>query len=162
MQQTSLDRWLRKKFIYINRVYSNTLPNGSFPFGTRVEEAPEESGGRYLYKISTRSERVLRGITDQLEAENITYTSRVEDRRTILNRLFNHPHKSFTMRLAWLSFGLAGLVFSLSGIPQKIWAWANDEEEEVEEALVQEKSEEDVRIYHEDDGMFELDRQKLE
>ena len=160
MQQTSLDRWLRKKFIYINRVYCNTLPQGSLPFGVGVEEAPEESGGRYLYKISTRSERVLGRITEQLESENITYTSRVEDRRTPLNWLFNHPHKSFTMRLIWVLIGLAGTAFSLSGMPQKIWAVLN-EEEVPEEELVQEKPEQDVRIYHNDGGMFELDRQKL-
>lgn len=158
MQQTSLDRWLRKKFIFIHRVYCNTLPR-SLPFGIKIEDAPEESGGRYLYKLSTRSDRVLGEIANALEAENITFTSRVEDRSTPLNWLFNHPHKSFTFRMVWGLIALAGLLFSISGMPQKIWAMLIEEETVVEEELV-EKKEEDIRIYHQDEQMFEIDRQK--
>jgi hypothetical protein len=157
MQQTALDQWLRKKFIFINRVYCNTLPQ-SLPFGLTVEEAPEESGGRYLYKLSTRSERVLEDISQQLEDENIIFTSRVEDRDTPFNWLFNHPHKSFTYRAMWTLIAIGGAIFSLSGMPQKVWAMLT--EEEVEEELV-EKREEDNRVYHVDEQMFELDRQKL-
>jgi hypothetical protein len=158
MQQTQFDRWLRKKFIYINRIYCNTLPHG-LPTGLRIEEAPEESGGRYLYKLSTRSDRVLAEVTYLLEAENITYTARVEDRRTFWNRLFNHPQKSFSFRVAWALIAVAGLIFSLSGMPQEIWAKLT--EEEVEEELVsQPKKEEDIRVYQFEDKMYEIDRQK--
>ena len=158
MQQTQFDRWLRKKFIYINRIYCNTLPPG-LPHGLKIEEAPEESGGRYLYKLSTRSDRVLGEATCLLDAENITYTARVEDRKTIWNRLFNHPQKSFSFRVAWALVGVAGLVFSLSGLPQEIWARLTDEV--VEEELVNlPKKEEDIRVHQFEDKIFDLDQQK--
>ena len=153
MQQTALDRWLRKKFIYITRIYCNTLP-GEIPPGLRVEEAPEESGGRYLYKLTACSERVVNQVADAMRMDNITYTSRVEDRKVWYGRWLNDPRKSFTYRMAWLGFALAGLAFSVLGGPQKLWSLMDDqpEEEVVEAAPAQ------TKIYHKSDTLLEIDR----
>ncbi len=156
MQQTALDRWLRRKFIYITRIYCNTLP-GKFPPGLTIEEAPEESGGRYLYKLTVDSDRVLASVVEEMRSQNITYTSRIEDKKVWYGRFLNDPHKSFTFRCAWIMFGLAGLIFSLSGIPQKLWNQLANEEvvEEVVEA-----QDEDVKIFHKRDTLMEIDRVK--
>lgn len=153
MQQTAFDRWLRKKFIYITRIYCNTLPS-EIPPGLRVEEAPEESGGRYLYKISSSSERLVNRVADAMRMENITYTSRVEDKQAWYSRWLNDPRKSFTYRLAWMGVGLAGLAFSVLGGPQKLWSIINEEEpEEVAKAAPAE-----VKVYHKTTSLMEIDR----
>lgn len=154
MQQTKLDLWLRRKFVYINRVYCNTLPD-LLPLGLQVEEAPEESGGRYLYKLTTRSERILKDLVQALELQNITYTSRVDDIHAWYTRFLNNPHKSFTFTMVWAMIGFTGFVFAISGAPQKIWAALMDEEEEVAEEA---KPEQDAKIYHKADIMREIDR----
>ena len=151
MQQTIFDQWLRKKLIYINRVYCNTLP-GSLPLGLQVEEAPDESGGRYLYKLSTRSETVLEELSEALQSENITYTSRVEDRKVWYNRWLNNPHKSFTYRMAWLGILFSIVIFILSGAPMRIWEKLTEEEAAVEE--VNDKA----RVFYRGNADYEIDR----
>ena len=148
MQQTKLDQWLRKKLIYINRVYCNTLPE-KLPFGLQLEEAPEESGGRYLYKLSTRSETVLADLAKALRRENITYTSRIEDRQVWFHGLLNNPHKSFTYRMAWLGIYAGIAIFILSGAPLKIWRNLNEKEGEVDPA---------ARVYLRGKTDYEIDK----
>lgn len=150
MQQTTLDQWLRRKLIYINRIYCNTLP-GSLPMGLQVEEAPDESGGRYLYKLSTRSEAVLSELAESMRRENITYTSRVEDRQVWYNGLLNNPHKSFTWRIAWLGIYAGLAIFILSGAPLKIWSRLSGEE-------VAEETDESARVYYRSGSDYEIDR----
>ena len=165
MQQTDLDRWLRKKFIYITRIYCNTLPR-ELPSGLLVEEAPEESGGRYLYKLSTRSEKLIERVSEALQAENITYTARVEDRQTPLNWLLNNPHKSFSMRMLWAVIAAAGLVFALSGAPQAIWARVSHKPEHSGSLVDQDneatqKAKDDTLIYRKDSrDLMEIDKRK--
>lgn len=159
MQQTPLDRWLRKKFIYITRIYCNTLPT-SLPTGLDVEEAPEESGGRFLYKMSTRSEGVLQEVLQSMRDANITYTSRVEDRNVWYSRYLNNPHKSFTYRCVWVTMGLSGLILSLSGLPQKLLAHLLDDGQAIEEVVEAPVSEE-TKIFHKgDQSTIEIDRVK--
>lgn len=147
---------MRRKFIYMNRVYCNTLPD-QLPLGLLVEEAPEESGGRYLYKISTRSEELLKAVVHSLEMQNITYTSRVDDRQVWYTKYLNDPHKSFTFRVVWILIAVFGLVFSISGAPQAIWRSLVDEEP-VEE--VAGPTSEDAKVYHKEGSLREIDRVK--
>lgn len=156
MQQTQLDLWLRRRFVYINRVYCNTLPE-RLPLGLLVEEAPEESGGRYLYKLTTRSEPVLKDLVQALEMQNITYTSRVDDLEAWYTKYLNNPHKSFTFSMVWVLFGVMGFIFAVSGAPQKIWAALMDEEKT--EEVIAEK-EEDAKVFHKKEGLYEIDRVK--
>ncbi len=158
MQQTPLDRWLRKKFIYITRIYCNTLPT-DLPPGLTVEEAPEESGGRYLYKLSTTSDKLLERVVDQMRNQNVTYTSRVEDRKVWYGRLLNNPNKSFTYRCVWAGLAISGLVLSLSGLPQRLLEHLLAEEEVIEE-VVEGATSEEVKIFHKRDNLVEIDRVK--
>lgn len=155
MQQTNIDLWLRRKFIYITRVYCNTLPD-KLPLGLLVEEAPEESGGRYLYKLTTRSEKLVNELVEVLKINNITYTTRVEDRDVWMAKWLNNPHQSFTFRMAWYMVGVIFLIFVLAGGPQKIWAALNEEETPVEEVAKETSGE--AKIFQKKDGMREIDR----
>ncbi|MCB1063130.1 MAG: hypothetical protein KDN20_09440 [Verrucomicrobiae bacterium] len=157
MQQTPLDRWLRRKFIYITRVYCNTLP-GDLPPGLTVEEAPEESGGRYLYKMTVSNDAVLKAVVEELQSRNITYTSRVEDRNVWYGKFLNNPHKSFTYRCTWIMIGMTGLIFAISGAPGKIWDSLADEE--VEEEVVAESQDENVKIFQKRETLIEIDSVK--
>lgn len=120
MQQTNLDRWLRKKYVYSTNVYCNTLPR-VVPDDVVVEETTDEAGGMYLYRLKAPTDAVLNELTARLEVENITYTSRVADETAATGKLFNNPHKSFTMQVAWLVFILVIVGFIASGIPTKLW-----------------------------------------
>jgi len=122
MQQTSFDRWLQRRFVHQTRFYCNTLPR-ALPRSVLLDENDAEKGGRYLYRITARDEGVIRQITSALEAENITYTSRVADRAGIAARLFSNPNRSFTMSVLWISFGILFLVLVLSGLPGEAWQW---------------------------------------
>jgi len=64
---------------------------------------------------------MLTELATLLEAENITYTSRVEDRGGLPNKLFNNPNRSFTMQLAWLILIMVIVALSLSGLPVRLW-----------------------------------------
>ncbi|MCB1077228.1 MAG: hypothetical protein KDM63_02130 [Verrucomicrobiae bacterium] len=156
MQQTNLDLWLRRKFVYITRVYCNTLPE-RIPLGMVVEEAPEESGGRYLYKLSTRSENLLRELVSSLETANITYTSRVEDRQVWFTKLLTDPHRSFTFRVVWVIIVFCIAMFLLLGGPQKIWAKLTEEEKPKEE---KKEVSDEAKVFKKTDAMYEIDRVK--
>ena len=109
----------------------------------------EESGGRYLYKLSTRSETVLAELAEALRRENITYTSRIEDRQVWFHGLLNNPHKSFTYRMAWLGIYAGIAIFILSGAPLKIWQKLNEKEGEVDPA---------ARVYFRGKTDYEIDK----
>lgn len=155
MQQTAIDRWLRKKFIYITRVYCNTLPN-DIPPGMLVEESPEESGGRFLYKLSTRSDKDLAEFVEAMSYQNITYTSRVEDRPVWYARYLNNPHKSVTYQMIWVAIGIVFLTVCVTGGPQKLWAYLTAEEVVAEE-IVEAPVNDEIKVYHKRDSMIEID-----
>ncbi|MAB77436.1 MAG: hypothetical protein CMO47_13390 [Verrucomicrobiales bacterium] len=120
MQQTSFDRYLARKFLHVSHVYCNTLPK-NLPRGISVEESPEGSGARYLYRVTPSNEKALNELTTNLEAENITFTSRITDKQGIPNKLFNNPNKSFTMQVAWLILLIALISIAVSGLPVYLW-----------------------------------------
>ena len=120
MQQTNLDRWLRKKYVYTTHVYCNTLPR-ALPDDVVVDETTEEAGGMYLYRLLVPNDAALNELTARLEVENITYTSRVADETAASGKFFNNPNKSFTMQLAWLIFVLIIVGIIASGIPTRLW-----------------------------------------
>ena len=120
MQQTSFDRYLARKYLHVAQVYCNTLPQ-SLPEGITVEESTEESGTRYLYRITADSDKALKALTKNLEVENITFTSRIADKQGLPNKLFNNPNKSFTMQVAWLIVIMAIISLVASGLPVRLW-----------------------------------------
>lgn len=120
MQQTSFDRYLARKYLHVSHVYCNTLPQ-DLPRGVKVEETTEESGTRYLYRMTPANDKVLKELTKNLEAENITFTSRIADKQGIPNKLFNNPNKSFTMQVAWLILLIAVISVAASGLPVYLW-----------------------------------------
>jgi len=120
MQQTALDRTLKRKFVYYTHVYCNTLPH-SLPPKVLLEETTPEMGSLYLYRITVQNERLLNEVTARLEVENITYTSRVAERQGLRQKTFGNPHKSFTMQVAWAVFILILIGVVLSGLPGYLW-----------------------------------------
>lgn len=120
MQQTTFDRYLRKKYVLYSQVYCNTLPR-EIPPNISVEETTKDTGGRYLYRLTTTDEVALVEVSKRLESENITYTSRVGEKSGLAARLFNDPFKSFTYRVAWIIFIIIILSIILSGLPVYIW-----------------------------------------
>ena len=129
MQKTKLDRWLRKEFVYICRVYCNTLPQ-DVPHGVVLEEANDDSGGRYRYCFTVHNDRQMSELTAHLEVANITYTSRVSEKGGTVDKLFNDPEKSFSLQMAWMVFILIILAFAFSGIPVRIWQHLSAEEDD--------------------------------
>ncbi|MCB1206681.1 MAG: hypothetical protein KDN18_20655 [Verrucomicrobiae bacterium] len=129
MQQTALDRWLRKEFVYICKVYCNTLPQ-DVPPGVLLEETSEESGGRYRYCFTVHNDQQMSELTARLEVANITYTSRVSERTGSTKKLFNNPEKSFSLQVAWAIFILIIVTIAFSGIPVRLWKYLSAEEED--------------------------------
>ncbi|HRQ87839.1 MAG TPA: hypothetical protein PLA50_03515 [Bacteroidia bacterium] len=120
MQQTAIDRWLRKEFVYVSKVFTNTLPS-HLPAKVRLEESGSESDGRYRYRFTAADDRQLSELTALLEMENITYTTRVFERGGMAGKLFNDPNKSFTLRVAWILFTLFIISIITSGLPIRLW-----------------------------------------
>lgn len=117
MQHTKLDRWLCRKFVHINQIYFNTMPD-NLPQGLDVKEAEEESGARYRYRATTRSEGLAREACDTFAAQSITYTARVDQLDTPLARFLGNPKRSVTMLMVWIGLILLGVLFILSGVTQ--------------------------------------------
>ena len=128
MQQTSLDRWLRKKYVYKTNIFTNTLPQ-DIPPGVTVEETSEEMGGMYLYRFTAKTEQQLNELTARLEMANITYTSRVIGSSGTSEKLFGNPNKSFTMQVSWVIFIIAVLAIIFSGLPVHLWKTLSVEDE---------------------------------
>lgn len=120
MQQTSIDRWLQKKFVYISRVYTNSLPS-YVPAGVELEDAGDGSMGLYRYCFTVQNDKQMSELTANLEVANITYTSRVSERGGWAGKLFNDPTKSFTLRIAWIAFTIFILSIIFSGLPVRLW-----------------------------------------
>lgn len=120
MQQTSFDRWLRKKYVYLTYVYANSVPR-TIPDGVTMEETTQETGGMYLYRFGCPTDQLLNELTARLEVENITYTSRIAHGDGLNHKLFDNPNSSFTMQLAWLIFTIVIAAIMFSGLPKKLW-----------------------------------------
>lgn len=131
MQQTSFDRYLTNKYVHVTQVYCNSLPP-NLPQRVIQEETSVESGSRYRYRLTANNDKVLAELATLLEAENITYTSRVEDRGGLPSKLFNNPNRSFTMQLAWLILITVIVALSLSGLPARLWQTLSADLEEFE------------------------------
>lgn len=129
MQQTSIDRWLRKEFVYVCKVYCNTLPQ-DIPSGVVLEETSDDSGGRYRYCFTVHNDRQMCELTANLEVANITYTSRVSEREGTCGKMFNNPEKSFTLQVAWILLIVTIIVIAFSGLPVRLWTYLSAEEEE--------------------------------
>lgn len=128
MQQTSIDRFLRKKYVYVTYVYTNTLPR-ALPYGVTVDETTAEMGSMYLYRLTAVTDAQLNELTARLEVENITYTSRIADQKGVSDKMFNNSHRSFTMQIAWLIFIIAILAIIFSGLPVYLWKTLSVKEE---------------------------------
>ena len=139
MQKTGLDRWLQKKYIYVTQVYCNTLPH-HIPSGVDLDETTEETGGRYLYRFTTRNDRELNELTAHLEVENITYTSRIGKCGGFKAKLFNDPQKSFTMGVFWVIFIIIILAVIFSGLPVKLWNELSADDSEPAQANIEHHS----------------------
>ena len=111
---------MKRKFVQQTQVYCNTLPY-SIPNGVIVDETTEESGGRYLYRLTPENDTILTELTAHLEVANITYTARVKEKQGTPNRLFNNPNQSFTMQIAWIILIIVIISIFAARIPQKIW-----------------------------------------
>lgn len=131
MQQTSIDRWLRRQFVYVCTIYCNSLPEEMIPKGVRVDDAGDGNPGRYRYCLTVSNDRQLRQLASALELAGITYTSRVTERGGAVGRLFNHPDKSFTLQIAWIAFMAIIIAVAISGLPIRLWIYlsADDAEE---------------------------------
>lgn len=128
---------MREKYSFITYVFSNTKPQG-VPKGVRVEELDREQGAPYKYKFSSRKYHLIRALAERLESENITYTSRVADRKVWYGKWINDPKKSFSYRLVWIAFLIALGCLAISPAPKVIWKYVNTEEDpkNPEESLV--------------------------
>ncbi len=122
MQQTKLDRWLRSKYAYTTHVYANTKP-ATLSSDVTVEEYAPELGKPYRYRITSADDAVIEELTAQLSRENITYTSRVEDRDEWYSKWINNPQKSFTYRLVWLVAFLLFVGIAVSPLPRLVWSF---------------------------------------
>src|SRR5690606_30858547 len=120
MQQTKLDRALQRRFVQRTQVFCNTLPY-HIPHGVQVDETNEESGSRYLYRLTAPNDAALNGLTARREFANITYTARITDRVGLSAKLFNIPNRSFTMRVAWVIFTIVILSIMFSCLPLRMW-----------------------------------------
>lgn len=129
MQQTPLDRWLRKEFVYVCKIYCNYLP-ADLPEGVHLDDAGDESPGRYRYCFTVRNDRQMSELTARLEIANITYTSRVAERGGTAGKLFNNPDKSFTLQIAWLVLIFFIIAISFSGLPVRLWKYLSAEDGE--------------------------------
>lgn len=120
MQQTKFDRLMQRKFVQRTQVFCNTLPY-AIPDGVQVDETTEESGGRYLYRLTAPNDAALNELTAHLEVANITYTARIKEEGGLAGKMFNNPNKSFTMQIAWAIFTIIIAAILFSGLPVKIW-----------------------------------------
>ena len=93
------------------------MPEG-LPDDLDLQEAPPESGARYKYRATTRSEEIAKEACATFSEQNITYTARVEERDTPLARFVGNPRRSVTMLLLSLFLLFMSIAFAISGIPQ--------------------------------------------
>ncbi len=157
MQQTPFDQWLRRKFLYVTQIYCNTLPEG-LPSELPIEEAGEESGGRFRYTMTTRDEEIVAETVECFRMQTITYTSRVYDRDVWFAKYLNSRQKSMTFRVVWLLICLTFVGFIVSGLPIRIYDYlVSDEEEEVEEVEINDPAD-DIRISTVGATVLEIDR----
>ena len=133
MQHTKLDRWLIRKFVHINHIYFNTMPEG-LPGDLDIEEAPEESGSSYQYRATTRDEDTAHEACEVFSEQNITYTARIEKMDTSFARFVGNPKRSVTILFMTIGLALMGLLFAFSGIPRAFISNMLAEKETVDEA----------------------------
>ena len=141
-QHTKLDRWLWRRFVHINQIYFNTMPT-TFPGGLDLMESDPESGAKYRFRATTRSEYAAQELCDLFLASNITYTARVQERDTPFAKFVGNPNRSVTMLMVWTFLTLLGIIFVLSGATQMVISKAMEDKDAT---LEQDKVDRDRRI----------------
>ncbi len=127
MQQTKLDRHLRQKYSFVTHVFSNTKPK-EIPRGIRCEELDRQKGAPYRFRFSSRKYELIARLALSLESENITYTSRVVDRKVWYGKWINNPRNSFTYRMVWIGLFVVIVAVALSPLPGMLMAYIEAEE----------------------------------
>ena len=95
------------------------MPEG-LPRDLEIVEAGEESGARYKFRGTTRDEELAHEVSELFVSQNITYTARVDELDTFLAKFVGNPKRSITMMVIWISLGIFGAFFAISGIPQMV------------------------------------------
>ena len=101
MQLTSIDRWLRERFIYRTHVYTMRLPDGGLPSEVLVEELEETPNRRYRYRLIVNAKRDVESLLGVLRAGNLMFATRVVETNPWYKPIIAPVGKSFFFRVFW-------------------------------------------------------------
>jgi len=106
MQQTSLDNWIKRKYVFCYGVLLSTLPS-RIPAAAKVEPAEHAS---YRFLVVCVSEEQFNALIDTCRHEMISYAPHIRNRTGMVAHLLCPPnHDSFTMRLFWNMLRIAAV-----------------------------------------------------
>jgi len=123
MQQTRLDRWLRRHFSMETHIFTYVLPP-NIPRRAKIHNIEATARSRYRHKIVVRNPKDIDNLLATIKQENQTFTTQVIARTGFLARLFNHPAgKSFTYRVFWTVILFVSVGSAVWFIPwTRIWS----------------------------------------
>lgn len=107
MQLTSLDRWLREKFVYETHIQTLRPPE-SVPPGVRAIDLPDTPGKRFKHLFITRNSKAADALITILRENNQMYQTQIVDRDTWYIPLVAPKERSVTW---WV---ISAIVFCIS------------------------------------------------
>src|ERR1035437_6061597 len=104
MQQTSLDRWIKKKFVYVYEIHSNLVPKGIMRNYKLVETKKIKDRRRSPWKkiFVFASEESYDEAIRRFQAEAISYETKIKPKKKWWVRYLDPPSKSsVTYNIFW-------------------------------------------------------------
>lgn len=106
---TSVDHWLREKFILQTHVYTLRLPK-ELPRGIKVRELAVSPSSHYKYRLITNSNATTDKLIEKLGEGGLMFKTQVVEKKTFLKPLICPKGGSVLLTAFWM-ISLIGLTF---------------------------------------------------
>lgn len=101
MQQTALDHFLRKKFVYRYEISCNRIPP-SLPDGVALTPGVDNDHGKWGYLLECRDEDAYHDAIALLRSNRILFFPTIAERGGVIGHVLNPPsYSSFTWNSVW-------------------------------------------------------------
>jgi hypothetical protein len=108
MQQTLVDHYLKKRFVYRYEIFCNRLPP-SLPLGVRLSTGQDADHGKWGHLLSCENEEAYQNSIALLRSNRILFFPTIGEREGVVGYVLNPapPHLSFTWNSLWGGLRLA-------------------------------------------------------
>lgn len=119
MQQTPLDHFLKKRFVYRYEISCNRIPP-EIPPGITLSTGKDSDHGKWGHLLLCDNEDAYQNVIALLRSHRILFFPTINEREGVVGHIFNPtgPHSSFTWNSFWGGVRMSFASFAGGVIPR--------------------------------------------